>query len=324
MIRMFDPTGSEIFPGADGAPAAGEVVAWYDLENPTHEEELRVEAALGLEVPSRDELRDIEPSSRLYTENGALYLTLGVAYKSDTDFPDVTDVGFVLSADKLVSVRYADPRAFRLFTASLCRIRDGNGPRDILTRLLETIIDRTAEILEQASRTADGISAKVFSTGDDSHPDRATRDLEATLVEIAQLQRLVAKARESLMSLARVASFLQAQAEFRTDKTLKERCRSISRDAQSLSEHANFISGNIIFLLDASLGLISVQQNTIIKIFSIAAVVLLPPTFIATIYGMNFHDMPELGWAYGYPIALGAMVVAAVVPYLWFRRKGWM
>ncbi len=324
MLRVFDHNGREVVLAADEAFPADANIAWFDLDTPTQAEELAVEAAIGTSIPSRDELRDIEPSSRLYTENGALYLTASIPYKTDTPVPELTDVGFIIAKGTLVTIRYAEPHAFRLFSASLGKQEDCAGGYDILTRLIETIVDRNAEILENISRTADGLSARVFMTSNASRPERVTRDLEATLVEIAGIQRLLAKTRESLMSMSRVASFLQGQSTIRDDPKLDERSQSTTRDILSLAQHADFISGNVIFLLDASLGLISVQQNQIIKIFSIAAVVLLPPTFIASIYGMNFQSMPELDWQYGYPMALTAMVAAALVPYLWFRRKGWM
>ena len=325
MLRVFDRSGREIVTLPEDPVSGWAEAAWFDLQSPTPEEEARVEAAIGAGLPTRDELRDIEPSSRLYTENGALYLTASLVCKSDTASPSLADVGFIVAGDKLVTVRYAEPRAFAIFTASLGRTHDCAGGADILSRLLETIVDRTAEILEHASRTTDEVTLRVFHTEvAERRPDRATRDLEATLSRIALLQRLVAKARESLMSLSRVSAYLNDQPAFRDDKAIRERVRSVARDVQSLSQHADFIAGNIIFLLDASLGLITVQQNTVMKIFSIAAVVLLPPTLIGSIYGMNFEHMPELATRWGYPAALVAMLLTAVLPFVWFRKKGWL
>lgn len=325
MLRIFDHTGREISPIPDGPLAAITDAAWFDLEAPTQDEENRVEAAVGIDLPTKDELRDIEPSSRLYTEDGALFLTASLVYKSDTPSPDLTDVGFIVVKDRLVTVRYAEPRAFKIFTASIGRTKDCAGAADILSRLFETIVDRTAEILEQASKTTDDVTLQVFRTEEtERRPDHATRDLEKTLARIALSQRLVAKTRESMMSLSRVSGFVQTQPGFRDDKAVRERIRSVSRDLQSLSQHADFIAGNIIFLLDACLGLISVQQNTVMKVFSIAAVVLLPPTLIGSIYGMNFEHMPELAARWGYPAALVAMLLTAVLPFVWFRKKGWL
>ncbi len=148
--------------------------------------------------------------------------------------------------------------------------------------------------------------------------------MEERLREVAAQHRLVALARDSLSSLGRLLTFLYTVPDTQADHDMKELSRTISRDVQSLSEHAAFISGNIAFLLDASLGLINVEQNAIIKIFSIASVVFLPPTLVASLYGMNFRVMPELDWTFGYPFAIVLMVVSAIIPYLFFRWKGWL
>lgn len=328
MIRLYDGAGvcldaTEI----SGKPLAG-AACWIDLLHPTPGEEAQVEALIGVEVPSRDELHDIEPSSRLYLENGAAYLTASVVWKADSDFAEIADIGFVLAGGRLITIRYAEPKAFTMFAANAHRelahreLASHRG-HDVMTRLIEAMIDRSAEVLEHRSRRIDALSTEVFSRGAASNPEAVTRDLEATLGVIASHQRTIAKVRESLMSLARVASFLQTLPEIMGDKTLKQRCRSMAGDVQSLSEHADFISENIIFLLDASLGLISVQQNQVMKVLSVAAMVFLPPTFIGTVYGMNFQNMPELNQPWAYPVALAVMATSALGPYLWFKRKGW-
>jgi magnesium transporter len=323
MIHLYDHAGVVIpGPGTTAEPLP-DTACWIDLVHPSPEEEAQVEALIGVEVPSRDELRDIEPSSRLYLENGAAYLTASVVWKSETDFALIADIGFVLAGRRLVTIRYAEPRAFAVFAANAHRELRGEGGHDVMTRLIEAMVDRSAEVLENRSRRVDALSTEVFSRGAVSNPEAATRDLEATLGVIASHQRTVAKVRESLMSLARLASFLQTLPEISGDKTLKQRCRSMAGDIQSLSEHADFISENVIFLLDAALGLISVQQNQVMKVLSVAAMVFLPPTFIGTVYGMNFQDMPELSQPWAYPIALAVMAVSALGPYLWFKRKGW-
>ena len=299
-------------------------LVWIDLVEPTKAEDLMMESLLGITIPTRDDLKDIEPSSRLYIADDAVFMTASLVYRSDTEMPGLTDVGFILAGKRLVTVRYAEPRAFGLFKAGIGRFPGGcrNGVV-ILTRLLETIADRTAEILEQAVLRIDGLSLEVF--GDKtSARRRPPKFLEARLRDVAGHHRLVAKTRDSLASLSRLLTFVYTLPDVQEDKDSRELCRSISRDIQSLSEHAAFISGNITFLLDASLGLINVEQNAIIKIFSIASVVLLPPTLVASIYGMNFRVMPELDWQFGYPWALAAMVLSALIPFFFFRWKGWL
>ena len=157
-----------------------------------------------------------------------------------------------------------------------------------------------------------------------SPPKRRTvAELEAVLAEIQLLHRRVAKVRESLVSLGRMTGYLLTQSEY-DDAEFRERAKSTSRDIISVTDHATFVAQNIQFILDTLLGLISVEQNAIVKFFSIVAVVLLPPTLIAAIYGMNFEVMPELTWRWGYPSALAAMLASAVLPYLWCRKRGWL
>jgi magnesium transporter len=299
-------------------------IIWVDLLEPSKAEDLMMEKLLGISIPTREDLKDIEPSSRLYVEEKAVFMTASLVFRSDTDIPGLTDVGFILAAGRLVTIRYAEPRSFTLFKTSLHRFP--GGCRDgavVLTRLLETIADRTAEILEEAVIKIDDLSMAVF--GDKAAAKRRPPHfLEARLRDVAGHHRLVAKTRDSLASLSRLLTFVYTVPEVQQDKDTRELCRSISRDIQSLSEHASFISGNITFLLDASLGLINVEQNAIIKIFSIASVVLLPPTLVASVYGMNFRVMPELEWQLGYPWALVAMVISAVIPFFFFRWKGWL
>jgi magnesium transporter len=306
----------------DSLPAE---VVWLDLSFPTREEDAYAERLTGIEVPTREDLRDIEPSSRLYADERAVYLTGSLLCYADTTRPTLADVAFVLTPKCLVTVRYDDPRSFRIFASALGRVPGGvSSAHTALTKLMETITDRTAEILEHAEVKGDELLLKIFGDSEASSRSRPPKALERLLVDIAHHHRLVSKARDSLTSLSRLMTFLYTVPVIQADKDAKELCRSISRDVQSLSEHASFISGNITFLLDASLGLINVEQNAIIKIFSIASVVFLPPTLVASIYGMNFKFMPELDWAAGYPMSLGMMVISAIIPFFFFRWKGWL
>ncbi len=299
-------------------------ILWLDLVNPDREEELLVEGLLGIPLPTRDELKDIEPSSRLYVEEGGVYMTASLVWKVETGLPELTDVAFILSGNRLVTIRYAEPKSFVLFTSALHRtgVRYRTGA-EFMARLLETIADRTAEILEVTVARIDALAADVF-VDQKTAKRRPPRYLEDKLIDIAGHQRLVSKTRDSLVSLSRLVSFFRALPLMRHDQEAGELLRIVSRDVQSLSEHAAFVSSNITFMLDASLGLINVEQNAIIKIFSIASVVFLPPTLVASVYGMNFQFMPELSWNYGYALALMLMLLSAVIPFLFFRWKGWL
>ncbi|NML74633.1 magnesium transporter CorA family protein [Rhizobium sp. S-51] len=325
MIRAYHLDGrAEIINAAEPRQALEADSLWLDLINPDLAEEALVEKLFGIPLPTREDLKDIEPSSRLYVEDGGVYMTGSLVWKAESDLPEITDVAFILAGHRLVTIRYAEPRAFALFSAALLRMpgkyRTG---AELLARLLETIVDRTAEVLEAGVARIDELSATVF-VDRKAAKRRPPRFLEDKLLDIAAHHRLVSKARDSLVSLSRMVAFLRSLPKVREDREAEELCGIVAHDIQSLSEHAAFVSNNITFLLDASLGLINVEQNAIIKIFSIASVVFLPPTLVASIYGMNFHFMPELEWTFGYGFALVAMLLSAVIPFLFFRWKGWL
>ena len=325
MIRAYRKDGSAEILGIE--PTSGdfsEDIIWIDLIKPSREEEHFVEGRIGIQLPTPDELKDIEPSSRLYVENEAIYMTASLLYRADSTYPLLTDIAFILFRGRLITIRYAEPKAFELFSASLLRL---NGQCDtgakLLGHLLETIVDRTAEILETLAARLDALSITVF-VNRKAAKRRPPRFLEDKLLDIASHHQLVSKVRDSLVSLSRLVIFLQSQPVVRREEEAAELLSLVARDLQSLGEHAAFVANNITFMLDASLGLINVEQNAIIKIFSIASVVFLPPTLVASIYGMNFEFMPELGWNFGYPMALFAMLLSAIIPFLFFRWKGWL
>ncbi len=325
MIRAYRKDGSaEIIGIEPTSDDFSEDIIWLDLIKPSREEEHFVEGRIGIQLPTPDELKDIEPSSRLYVENEAIYMTASLLYRADSTYPLLTDIAFILFRGRLITIRYAEPKAFELFSASLLRL---NGQCDtgakLLGHLLETIVDRTAEILETLAARLDALSITVF-VNRKAAKRRPPRFLEDKLLDIASHHQLVSKVRDSLVSLSRLVIFLQSQPVVRREEEAAELCRLVARDLQSLGEHAAFVANNITFMLDASLGLINVEQNAIIKIFSIASVVFLPPTLVASIYGMNFKFMPELGWNFGYPMALFAMLLSAIIPFLFFRWKGWL
>ena len=325
MIKTYSGDGGAAELNVSEPPEAlGQGVIWLDLVHPTREEELLAERLLGVDLPTREELKDIEPSSRLYVEEGAVFMTASLVWRADSATPQLADIAFILVGDRLVTIRYAEPRSFDLFAAALKRQHNRcSEGRELLARLLETIVDRTAEILEHGVAKVDNLSLTVF-IGRKAASRRPPGFLEDKLLDIASHHRLVSKARDSLVSLSRMVSFLRSVSEVRKDSEANGLLKIVARDVQSLAEHAAFVANNITFMLDATLGLINVEQNAIIKIFSIASVVFLPPTLVASIYGMNFHFMPELNWSFGYAYALGAMVVSAVVPFLFFRWKGWL
>jgi magnesium transporter len=327
MIRVHPP----------GPPGGGPQISdatlaealWIDLYEPTGEEIARVQLSLGLELPTRSEMQEIEASSRLYQEGGALFMTATMIHRANTAFPESTAVTFVLTSKNLITIRYADPTPFQTFSVKADRNYTAYASRDrIFGGLMDEIIDRVADILEFVVAELDTISRIIFNIPSPSsparNPDAPKPDYTALLERIGRCGELAAKARESLVSITRVAAFYIEAQRTAAVKELDEHWRTIRSDLLSLSEHSTFLSGKVNFFLDATLGMINIEQNTIIKIFSIAAVILLPPTLVASIYGMNFIHMPELAWPLGYPMAVVLMSVSAVLPWLFFKRRGWL
>jgi len=299
-------------------PSAGwrppQDVVWLDLLNPSREEETAVEAALGVELPTAEEMAQIEPSSRLYQENGATFMTASLLARSDSG-PRAAPVTFVLAKGMLVTIRYDEFRAFSVFAERAPSAEVTSGV-SALFGLLDAVVERLAEILEQTAESVQAASTAIF--------DRPKgQGFEALLTELARAQSVTSMTRTSLVSLARLLSFAALAQEIANDPECKAHLKSLQSDGQSLTEHAGFQSSHIAFLLDAALGLINIEQNGIIKIFSVMAVIFMPPTLVASIYGMNFHHMPELSSPWGYPAALGLMVISAILPIVWFRRRGW-
>jgi magnesium transporter len=308
----------------EGASAPLESLVWIDLVNPTDAEEEEVEKRLGIDVPTKEEMEEIEISSRLYNEDGASFMTATLPSRADGDDPEMAPVTFILAGGRLITVRYHEPRAFQTFPRRAEKVTMGcETGEGVLIALLEAIVDRLADILERAGREIDGISRDIFQHRT-AKPTKS-RDFQNVLEAIGRKGDLTSNIRDSLVTLERLIGFLgQATMQRRSGKELRERVKTLSRDVRSLADHASFLSQKITFLLDATLGMINIEQNAIIKIFSVAAVVFLPPTLIASIYGMNFEHMPELRWLAGYPFAIGLMVLSAILPYLFFKRRGWL
>jgi magnesium transporter len=300
------------------SPAPGwrppEDTIWLDLLSPTREEELAVEAAMGLDLPTADEMAQIEPSSRLYQEADATFMTATLLARAN-DGPKSAPVTFVLAKGLLVTIRYDELRAFSVFAERAPAAGLASGTSALLN-LLDAVVERLAEVLEQQGDGVEAVSVSIFN-----RPQ--SKRFEGLLTELAKAQSVTSMTRTSLVSLARVLSFATLASEINGDPECSAHLRSLQSDAQSLTEHAGYQSSHISFLLDAALGLINIDQNGIIKIFSVVAVIFMPPTLVASVYGMNFQHMPELGWRFGYPMALGLMILSALAPLLWFRKRGW-
>lgn len=295
--------------------------AWFDLLEPTVDEDADVETHLGVAIPTRDEMREIEISSRLYSENGALYMTAQIPVHFDSDEPRSTPITFILHGNRLATVRYDRPRSFEVFRLHAERGKEGLADgRSILIGLLETIVDRLADGLEQLAEHMEQLSSEVFRPR-----GRREKGLDEALTAIGRLGIHVARAEECIVSLSRLFHYLgEASGNERLCKEGQARLRTLAEDVRSLAEHAKSLDAKVNFLLSATLGLVGLEQNTIVKIFSVLAVVFMPPTLIASIYGMNFKTMPELEQPWGYPMALGLMVASVAVTFAIFKWRRWL
>jgi magnesium transporter len=325
MLRVYGPgcEGELIDAAREKIP---EEATWIDLEEPTREEETLVERCLKVAVPTPEEMAEIEPSSRLYGRNGTLYLTLSALYGVEEGNPSSAPVGFVLTDERLVTVRYVTPKPIRIFSEHV--VREPELVSDAMTALcglLDAIVDRLADELEKVNVEIEKISRHIFGAKVEPRRIPAER-LTALLTRIGKTHLLLAKIRETETSTSRLLSFLSGSSRMRSRKAAdaRDHLASLSADTASLGDHSIFLANHLYFLLDASVGLISIEQNAAMKLFSWAALVFLPPTLIGSIYGMNFHHMPELDWVYGYPAALTLMVASAAVPLWYLKRRGWL
>ncbi|MGZ3411136.1 MAG: magnesium transporter CorA family protein [Xanthobacteraceae bacterium] len=325
MLSVYIPRGTtlEKVPVEDGAEFP-EGAIWIDLIAPTVVEDKLVERALGIAVPTREEMLEIEVTSRLYIENGARYRTATLMCQSDTESPKTTAVTFILAGHRLVTVRYDEPRPFTIVSNKLSR----NCPphptgETVMMDILDAVIDRAADILERISSDVDQVSTDIFDQANTGLMQ--ARPYTTIFVDIGRKGSLTSKVRESLVSVGRLVLYVANEADvMKWPKDQRAMLKGMQRDVGSLSDHATYLSNKIQFLLDAMLGVVNLQQNNIIKIFSVAAVVFMPPTLIASIYGMNFHAMPELSWEFGYPFAIVLMILAAVLPYFFFKWRKWL
>lgn len=310
-----------------------EGTVWIDMLHPTEEERAAIAGLVGIDLPTHEEMKEIEVSSRLYVENASIYMTTPVITRADTEYPGLGVVTFILTngiskGGYLVTVRYVEPKSIDTFASRLNRQPELiAGAEAALLGLLDAVVGRVADLLELIGSRLDGIGRRVFDDPLPAKSKEAARKPDAlreVMRDIGRVGDLTNKVRDSLAGLDRLATYLATISTGRLNKEQRALLKSLNRDLRSLGEHAGYLSQQTNFLLDATLGVINIEQNAIIKIFSVVAVVFLPPTLIASIYGMNFHFMPELDESWGYPLALGLMVLSAILPLLYFRRRGWL
>ncbi|MEE4118110.1 MAG: magnesium transporter CorA family protein [Paracoccaceae bacterium] len=317
MIRAFHLSEGRL---RDAGPEGVAGAVWLDLVEPDEAERARASELIGLSLPTREDQQEIEQSSRLYLVSGVPVMTAQIPAGFDGRAAALEPVSFVLTADRLVTLRHHTPRPFDTYPDRAAQASLGcTSAETVLAGLLEAIVDRLADITEQAGREIDGLSRASFDPAPGDDPDH-----QHTLRAIGLSDGLVMQLRESLLTMERLLGFLLPVLDQRgAAPELRSMVKSFLRDVRTIAEHAGFLQQKTALLLDATLGMIEIEQANIIKIFSVVAVIFLPPTLIASIYGMNFAHMPELDWRLGYPMALALMVASVVAALVIFRRKGW-
>jgi len=299
-------------------------VLWIDIFTPSHEEEIAVEKQLNIQIPSREEVWKNQALNRMYQEDDVSYMTAALITKGEAVHPQTSAVTFILTAHYLLTMRYIMPTSFQMFSQRIQRVpQKFNTGVQVLEGLLEEVITRVAHNSEVVVEGLDQLSHNIFGESPSSTEIKTTSQaMLLVLKRLGTFADLNSKINESLHSINRLLSFFK---QVNTNDAVTERhIKMLSTDIFALTQQTSFLSDKITFQLDATLGMINVEQNSIIKIFSVASIFFLPPTLIGSLYGMNFEYMPELHWIYGYPMAISLMVICALIPYTYFRKKGWL
>lgn len=313
---------------AQEKPADCAKVFWYDILNPTKEDVDLIETLIGIDLPTREEMQELEVSARLYSEQEQLFVIASFPVEqAEHDFSNV-NITFVVAKNYIVTMRYTLTKVITPFAARLIKKAAPNA-QELLLSMMEAFVAAFADMLEKKTARLDGIGRSIFTQPHamkvKSLNSFSVRDWRSLLQNIGMIGQMLAVIREGLVSFSRMATFLHGQTHHVSlDKDAAAHLSTIERDSTHLSEHASYLSNKVSFLLDSTLGMINVEQNQIIKLFSVVSVVLMPPTLVASIYGMNFKWMPELDWHFGYPYAITGMVLSAILPFVYFKIKKWL
>lgn len=329
MITIYARDGSTLEASGDLTAIPPNAV-WFDLTSPSPDEIGIVQRLTGLTVPSYEAVSEIESSSRLRVEDGAIYLSAPLVHRASPNMAQATPVGFVLTHQILITVRFEPLVAFASFIQRLERpdTECGNG-MVVFTRLMEAIVDRLADILENIAASLDELSHRLFLVengegGPRRGPTQNQAYLRESLQQVGRGGDLISKIRDSLLSIARIVPFAANHGGDWSRPEVRADLETLRHDVLSLSDYDMHLANKVQLLLDATLGLINIDQNNIIKVLTVVSVVGVPPTLVASMYGMNFKLMPELDWTFGYPYALCLIVLSAILPLLWFKRRGWL
>jgi magnesium transporter len=329
MLTIHTSRGSAV-PAAGSEKSLPEGCVWLDVFRPSEDDAAFVRRTTGLRLLSYAELSEVESSSRLRSEGDALYLSLPVCYRTPDGDARTTPVGLIVSDERLITIRFEELKAFEAFRE---RVDKGElahpGTVGIFVALLEAIVDRLADILEEVGADLDQVAERVFGQNPDpARPPSGSKaqdaQLRGTLKRIGRDGQLIAKVRSTLLGIGRIVPYVQGEARHWFPPEALPRLDTLRQDVASLDEYETHLSDKVQFLLDAALGLISIEQNDTFRVLTIVSVVGIPPTLVASMYGMNFKNMPELNWAYGYVWGLGLIALSALIPLIYFRVKGWL
>ena len=313
------------YPDDQSGTRALSSATWIDLIDPTAEERAAFENCFGLRVPTAEQLAEIETTSRLRVENEALYLTAPLIFASDTEPWISIPTGFVLASNVLMTVRFAKSAVFDAVIAEL-RKTEKLQPALAFVRLLEVLVDRMADLLEGSSRDLDEASHVIFRP-DSVQPTKLSAEtamLRQLMIRTGRTSERMARIQYALVCLDRMAKFTTDRCRDWIGQELTNRLQIVSSDIASLVQFAEALVSRIQLLQDAATGIINIDQNDVMKVLTIASVVGIPPVLVVGVYGMNFKNMPELNWSWGYPYALALVVITTLLPLIWFKLKDWI
>jgi magnesium transporter len=313
--------------GKDGGETdIGEAI-WADLCEPDEAEIAEVERRFGVKVPDRADLSEIELSSRLRTREGHLVMSAPLIARQG-EVGVLSPTGFILTRDALVTVRFCQMAAFDQVHEQIGKSDHPVGGQEVLVHLLEDIIDRSADRLERVAEELASASHAIFREPQKDAPKkrlgRETRRLRALMVSVGQASEQMVKVRHAFLAIGRIANFVLDRCEPRFPDGLRDRLEAVKHDIESLDEFETSLTGRVQLLIDAATAFISIEQNDVVKVLTVVSVAGVPPVLVAGVYGMNFHDMPELSWPWGYPFAWALMIVSTILPVLWFKWRDWL
>jgi len=307
------------------ATSASPAVTWIDLLQPTDDERVRAERVSGLKLPSREELSQVELSSRLSERDGVLFLSMPtVSHMSRLDQAQ-SPLGFVLSKKLLVTIRFGQLHAFETVAARRFKGGEKFSSVETFAALVDGMVELSADVIEQIAAELDTISRSVFAElGKRNHVTHSNDELRRVLIGVGNAGERLSRIRDSVLGLQRIVPFVAGAEQNWIPASIRVRLKTTQSDLSSLTEYETHLSNKVQFLLDAVLGFINTKQNDTFQVLTVISIVGIPPTLVASIYGMNFANMPELGWAWGYPFGLVLILLSAILPILWFKWRRWV